>query len=291
MPEIFSNLEYPFETKFVQVDRYRIAYIDEGRSDKIILFIHGLGSYIPAWRFNISELKNHFRCVALDLPGFGKSDKTIHSGTMEFYSEIVSLFLHKMKIEKVNIVGHSMGGQIAINYVLNFAELVDNLVLIAPAGFERFTKEEIQIIKNLTKPESFLTNDETQIKNNFEMSFYKFPKEAEFLIKDRIRISEDELFYNYCVAISNSMAGMIEQPIFERLKEIKNHTLVIFGNNDALIPNKYLHNTTTEAIAKEGAEQIPDSKLVLLDKCGHFVQIEKSSEVNYLIKEFLTSNQ
>ncbi len=104
MPEIFSNLEYPFETKFVQVDRYRIAYIDEGRSDKIILFIHGLGSYIPAWRFNISELKNHFRCVALDLPGFGKSDKTIHSGTMEFYSEIVSLFLHKMKIEKVNMV-------------------------------------------------------------------------------------------------------------------------------------------------------------------------------------------
>lgn len=287
MPEIFSNLEYPFETKFIQVDRYRIAYVDEGRTDKIILFIHGLESYIPAWKFNISELKNHFRCIALDLPGFGKSDKTIHHGKMEFYSGIVFSFLQKMKIEKVNIVGHSMGGQIAVNCVLNFAQLVDKLVLIAPAGFERFTKEEIQTLRNLTQPESFLTIDETQIKNNFEMSFYKFPKEAEFLINDRIRISEDELFFNYCVTISNSIAGMIEQPIFEKLNKIKNNILVIFGNDDALIPNKYLHNTTTEAIAKDGRKQIPYSKLVLLDKCGHFVHIEKSLEINYLIKDFI----
>ncbi|MEP0861816.1 MAG: alpha/beta fold hydrolase [Ignavibacterium sp.] len=287
MSEIFFNLVYPFETKFIQVDDYRIAYVDEGQSDKIILFLHGLGSYIPAWKFNIQELKNHFRCIAIDLPGFGKSDKKIHSGSMEFYGDIVLKFIQSIGVAETNLVGHSMGGQIAINCALNFPDLIDKLVLIAPAGLERFTKEEIQIIKNITKPENFLTTEIEQIKTNYEMSFYNFPVEAKFLIEDRIKISEDDEFYNYCIATSNSISGMIEQPIFERLKEINQHTLVIFGKNDSLIPNKYLHKTTTEEIAKSGCAEIPHSNLFLLDECGHFAQIEKSEQVNQAIKNFL----
>jgi len=290
MPKIFSNLDYPFATKFIQIDNYRIAYVDEGESDKVILFLHGLGSYIPAWKFNIQELKNYFRCIAIDLPGFGKSDKKIHPGSMEFYADVVNNFVHSIGIKKVNLVGHSMGGQIAINCALNFPDKIDKLILIAPAGFERFTKEEIQIIKNITKPENFLTTDIRQIKANYELSFYKFPEEAQFLIEDRIKISEDDEFYNYCVAISNSIAGMIEQPIFERLRNINQKTLVIFGRNDALIPNKYLHKTTTEEIAKSGCAEIPHSELFLIDECGHFAQIEKSQAVNNYIKDFLSNS-
>lgn len=287
MTKIFSKLDYPFTTKFIQTDNYRIAYVDQGQSDKIILFLHGLGSYIPAWKFNIQELKKYFRCIAIDLPGFGKSDKKIHSGTMEFYSSIVFDFLKSIGVDKINLVGHSMGGQIAINCALNFPELVDKLILIAPAGFEKFTEEEIQIIKSITTPESFLTNDINQIRANYKTSFYNFPAEAEFLIEDRMKISEDDEFFNYCATISNSISGMIEQPIFDKLKNIKQKTLVIFGRNDSLIPNKYLHRTTTEEIAKTGCAEIPDSTLSLLDECGHFAQIEKANQVNQVIKNFL----
>lgn len=287
MQKIFSNFDYSFATKFIQIDNYKIAYIDEGEGDKIILFLHGLGSYIPAWKFIIKELKKYFRCIAIDLPGFGKSDKKIHSGSMEFYAGVVYRLIHSIGIDKVSLVGHSMGGQIAINCVLNFPKLIDKLILIAPAGFERFSKEEIQIIKNITKPENFLTTDRKQIKSNYELSFYKFPEEAQFLIEDRIKISEDYEFYKYCVAISNSIAAMIEQPIFEQLKNINQKTLVIFGKNDSLIPNKYLHKTTTEEIAKEGTAQISSAELKLLSDCGHYVQIEKHKEAIEAIKNFL----
>jgi pimeloyl-ACP methyl ester carboxylesterase len=290
MPKTFSDLNYPFETKFIQVDDYRIAYADEGEFDKIILFLHGLGSYFPAWKYNILELKNYFRCIAIDLPGFGKSDKKIHPGSMEFYADVILNFIHSVGINKVNLIGHSMGGQIAINCALNFPDKIDNLILIAPAGFERFPNEEIQIIKNITKPENFLTAEIEQIKSNYELSFYKFPEEANFLIEDRIKISEDDEFYNYCVAISNSIAGMIEQPIFEQLKNINQRTLVIFGKNDSLIPNKYLHKTTTEEIANLGCAEIPNSRLILLDECGHFAQIEKSEEVNEAIVKFISAD-
>ena len=288
MNEMFSNLNYPFETKYVQIDNYSIAYIDEGGSDKVILFLHGLGSYIPAWKFNINFLRNHFRCIAIDLPGFGKSEKHIHSCSMEFYTKIVYGFIQSLNLGKVDLVGHSMGGQIAINCAIKFPDSVDKLVLIASAGFEQFSDEEIHIIKNLTKPESFLISDSKQIRTNYEMSFYKFPTYAEYLVKDRIAVSNDKDFYNHCVAISNSISGMIEQPIFYELKNIKQKTLIIFGKNDALIPNKYLHRTTTEEIAKKACHQIPDSQLILLDECGHFAQIEKNEEVNSLILDFIS---
>lgn len=288
MNEIFSNLKYPFDTKFIQIDNYSIAYIDEGQSDKVILFLHGLGSYIPAWKFNITYLRNHFRCIAIDLPGFGKSEKHIHSGSMEFYTKIVYGFIQSLNLEKVDLIGHSMGGQIAINCAIKFPDSVDKLILIAPAGFEKFSDEEIQIIKNLTKPENFFIRDSKQIRANYEMSFYKFPTKAEYLVEDRITVSNDKDFYNYCVTISNSIAGMIEQSIFYELKNIKQKTLVIFGKNDALIPNKYLHQTTTEEIAKKACQQIPDSQLILLDECGHFAQIEKAEEVNSSIMDFIS---
>lgn len=287
MAEIFSNLQYPFQTKFIETRNYNIAYSDEGIGNRIILFLHGLGSYIPAWTFNIQELKKYYRCIAIDLPGFGKSDKKIHPGSMEFYADVVLKFIHSLGINKVILVGHSMGGQIAINCALHFSDLVDKLILIAPAGFERFTKEEIQIIKNITKPENFLTTDSKQIKANYDLSFFKFPEKARFLIDDRVKIAEDDKFYNYCVTISNSIAGMIEQPIFNKLKDIKQKTLVIFGRNDSLIPNKYLHKTTTEEIAKDGTKKIPNSSLILMDECGHFAQIEKAEEFNKIIRSFI----
>ncbi|MCS7052629.1 MAG: alpha/beta hydrolase [Ignavibacterium sp.] len=287
MPDVFSNLKYPFETKFTQIDNYKIAYVDEGESDKVILFLHGLGSYIPAWKFNIEDLKKDFRCVAIDLPGFGKSDKKIHSGKMGFYADVVKKFIQLIGIDKVNLVGHSMGGQVAINLALNNLNSIEKLILLAPAGFERFTNEEIQIIRNITKPENFLNNDIQQIKANYELSFFKFPHKAKFIIEDRIKISEDDHFYNYCVAISNSISGMLEQPIFEHLKNIKQKTLVIFGKDDSLIPNKYLHKTTTEEIARESLNQIPNCELIMLENCGHFVQIEKSKEINEAIRNFI----
>lgn len=287
MPEIFSKLIYPFETKFIQIDGYRIAYVDEGQSDKIILFLHGLGSYIPAWKFNIQELKSKFRCIALDLPGFGKSDKKIHSGSMDFYCNVVLKFVQSIGINEINLVGHSMGGQIAINCALSFPEIIKKLILIAPAGFEQFTPEEITLIKNITRPESFLQNDAEQISDSYKSSFFKFPDDAKYLIEDRIRFSADKDFYNYCVIMSNSVAGMIEQPVFSELNKIRQKTLVIFGLNDALIPNKYLHNISTEEIAKHGCAQIPDSELILLNDCGHFVQIEKREIINKLLIDFL----
>ena len=139
MSTIFNQIKYPFDTKFIKVNDYEIAYVDEGNSENVLLFIHGLGSYLKAWDRNIPELKNHFRCIALDLPGYGKSSKQIHSGEVSFYVEILNEFITKLNLKNVSLVGHSMGGQIALAYAIkkskpnckaNFSWLLQDLKLL-----------------------------------------------------------------------------------------------------------------------------------------------------------------
>ena len=280
MSTIFNQIKYPFDTKFIKVNNYDIAYVDEGNSENVLLFIHGLGSYLKAWNRNIPELKNHFRCIAIDLPGYGKSSKQIHNGSVRFYTEIIHEFIEAVGLKNVSIVGHSMGGQIAMAYVINYPDMIKQLVLIAPSGFETFTSDDADRMKYLISPELSYNASYEQIRINYKVNFYKMPVETEEMILDRIAIKSDEEFYPHCQIVSNSLMGLLTEPVFVRLNEIRIPTLIFFGINDSLIPNKIIHKTTPEEIAKIGASQINNSKLILLEECGHFLQFEKPKEFN-----------
>jgi len=280
MSTIFNQIKYPFDTKFIKVNDYEIAYVDEGNSENVLLFIHGLGSYLKAWDRNIPELKNHFRCIAFDLPGYGKSSKQIHSGEVSFYVEILNEFITKLNLKSVSLVGHSMGGQIALAYVLKNSNQIVKLILVAPAGFETFNQDEIELIKKIISPEILFKTSDHQIRLNYQFNFFKMPAETEEMIADRIAIKTDEDFFNHCTIVSNSLFGLLNAPVFDQLKQIKIPSLIFFGKDDLLIPNKSIHQITTEEIASRGSSKIKNSTLVLLDECGHFVQYEKPDEFN-----------
>lgn len=282
----FNQIKYPFPAKFIEVKNYNIAYIDEGDSGNVLLFIHGLGSYLKAWDRNITELKNHFRCIALDLPGYGKSSKQIHSGDVSFYVEIINEFINKLNLQNVSLVGHSMGGQIVSTYTIKHPEQITKLILAAPAGFETFNQEEIELIKKIISPEILFKTSDHQIRLNYQFNFFKMPFEAEEMIADRVAIKNDKDFYNHCTIVSNSLFGLLNEPVFNQLKEINTPTLIFFGKEDLLIPNKSIHQTTTEGIAVRGSSQIRKSKLILLKECGHFLQYEKPDEFNTQLISF-----
>ena len=228
MSSIFNQIKYPFPVKFIKVKNYQIAYIDEGNSENVLLFIHGLGSYLKAWERNIPELKKHFRCIALDLPGYGKSSKQVHSGEVSFYTEMLKEFISKLGLKNISFVGHSMGGQIAVTYVISFPNEISNLILVAPAGFETFT-DEIELLKKIISPEIIFKTSDKQIRLNYQNNLLQMPVEAEEMIADRTAIKDDDEFINHCTVVSNSLFGLLKAPVFNRLKEIKIPTLIYFG--------------------------------------------------------------
>lgn len=285
--ESFDDLEYPFETKKIKLDNdIELAYMDEGQGEPLIL-IHGLGSYSPAYKKNIEQLRNEYRVIAIDLPGYGKSTKKNYEYSMSFFANVVHDFMDKMNIEKASLVGHSMGGQISMMTALSYPESVDKLILIAPAGFETFTAGQKEWFRGVITKKGVMLTPVESIIANIGYNFYDMPEDAQFMIDDRIEMRTAKEFEGYAYANEKSVSGMVDEPVFDYLDQIKAPTLVIFGKNDNLIPNRFLNPGKTEAIAKQGAEKIPNSEMHIVSKAGHFVHFEKSEEVNQIISAFL----
>ena len=283
-----SELKYKYDVKYAQLDEdTKIAYVDEGEGQPII-FIHGLGSYIPAWRKNIGELKNKFRCIAIDLPGYGKSSKIPHSGKMTYYSDIVMKFANKLNLKKFTLAGHSMGGQISMVTALENPTRIQNLILVAPAGFERFHKGQKQWFRDVMTFDLVRLTPVDAINSNLAVNFYNMPKDAEFMISDRIAMRKANDFEHYCYTVIQSVKGMVDQPVIDVLDKIKQRTLIFFGENDNLIPNRYLNPGKTAKIANYGANKIPNSTLVMAPKTGHFAMFENYNLFNNKVVEFLS---
>lgn len=283
------DFAYPFETKWVQLaDSLDIAYVDEGSGPYTLLMIHGLGTYLPTWRKNVEGLREHFRCIAVDLPGYGKSTKAAHPHGMAFFAATLQLFIEKSGLEHVVLVGHSMGSQIAVAMALEHPEAYEALVLLAPAGFETFSDADRQWFANFAKPEIYLSFTEEQIIRNFHLNFFAFPEDAQFMIDDRLYMRQTVEYNRYCQMIPRCVSSMLQEPVFERLSEVNIPTLVIYGENDALIPNRLLHpELTTLGVAKAGVEKLSDARLVMVPQSGHMVQWEGADPVNEAIRAFL----
>ncbi len=283
-----SDMQYPYPVKLAALDNtISVAYMDEGSGNQTLVFIHGLGSYAPAWKKNIEGLKNEFRCIAIDLPGYGHSSKGDYVGDMRYYADIVAEFIRKLDLKNVTLVGHSMGGQIAVTTGLSYPELMNQLILVSPAGYEQFTNGQRQWFREILTPDAVRLTTVTQIRENFATNFFHFPKDAEFMIQDRIAMRSADDFRWYCDIIPKNVRGMVNDPVYDLLPKLTMPVLSLFGEYDNLIPNRFLNGGSTVEVAKKGSSQIPQSVLIMIEKAGHFVQFEKSEEVNAAIRGFL----
>jgi pimeloyl-ACP methyl ester carboxylesterase len=249
--------------------------------------IHGLGSYLPAWKKNISELSKNYRVIAVDLPGYGKSSKAPHSGLMTFYAGVIGELIQKLDLGPVNLAGHSMGGQISMVLALEKPELVKRLILVDPAGFESFTAGQKNWFKDVMTPNLVRLTTVEAIESNLASNFYRMPEDAKFMIEDRIAMRDASDFDNYCLAVARSVHGMVDEAVLEKIPQIKTPTLIFFGENDMLIPNRYLNPGFTSKIAENGAALIKGSKLVMVPKCGHFMMFEKPEVFNTETRNFI----
>lgn len=286
----YSDLNYGFEVKKIGVRNINIAYIEQGNSDEVLILIHGLGTYAKGWSRNIEALSEHYRVIAVDLPGYGHSDKGYYEYTMDFNAKVLVEMLDQLKIEKATLIGHSMGSQIAITIGLNYPERVNKLVLISPAGFERFNEGEGAWMMKVMTPELVRDTPIRSVDVNLRYNFYEMPPEAEFLITERIQLRGAKDFERYCYAVSKNVEGMIKGYVYDRLSDISQPTLILWGENDQLIPNRYLHAGWTKKIAAIGEKEIPNNQTILFPECGHFVQFEKPEETNRAIIKFMINN-
>lgn len=258
---------------------------------RTLLFIHGLGSNLKFWRYQLDAFASQgYRVLALDMLGYGKSDKPASFPyTMEAMAEVVREVAAAANADRPILIGHSMGGQVALSFAIRFPEDLSAMVLTSPAGFERFSRREKAWFRKVFSSALVKGASEEAIwrnirKNNFD----DWQDEYEWLIEERVRVAKTPEFDQYAYANVKSVQGLTETDfVRDNLDKIKVPTLIIHGDEDRLIPNPFMHGGPTRDIMEYGHRGISGSRLITLENCGHMIQIDCSKRYNRDVSSFV----
>lgn len=256
-----------------------------------LLFIHGLGSNLKFWRYQLDSFADRgYRVVALDMLGYGKSDKPASFPyTMEAMAEVVREVSRAVGLERPILIGHSMGGHVALAFAIRFPKELSALVLTSPAGFEAFSRREKAWFRDAFSSALVKGATEEAIWRNVRRNnFDNWKDEYEWLIEERVRVAKTPEFDQYAYANVKSVHGLTETNfVRENLEKIQVPTLIIHGDHDRLIPNPYMHGGPTRAIMEYGHRHIEGSRLITLEGCGHMIQMDCSRRYNEDVGAFL----
>jgi len=262
----------------VSIDNLRIHYKDTGPKDApVLLLLHGFGSSLQTWDVWAEKLDKKYRVIRLDLPGFGLTGPS----PSDDYSELNDLntltrFVDSLGITDLSVVGHSMGGKIAWTFAAAHAERVKALVLMAPDGFPQ--PEAIG-----TKPYAMPAIMGVM---KFSLPKYFVRKSIEPAFVD-VNELDDQLVNRYhdmlrAPGVRAAILARANQTIYTdpvpRLKQIKAPTLLIWGEEDKMIPSS---NATSYAGVLENSET------VLIPKLGHLLHEEHAEIGLAKVTEFL----
>ena len=267
--------------QMLDVDGLKVHYKETGpQAAPALLLMHGFGSSLQAWDDWSLKLEQKYRVIRLDLPGFGLTG----ASPANDYSEekdlaILTHFADKLGLEKFSIIGHSMGGKMAWTLAASQPERVQALVLMAPDGFPEAkdigTKPyEVPAVMGLIK--YFLPK--YLVRKSIEPAF----AEADALSDARVNRYYDMLRAPGVRAaiLERSNQTIYTDPV-PRLKAIKAPTLLIWGEQDQMIPSTN---------AKSYANVLSNSTTVLVPKLGHLLQEEQPEKGLTAVMQFLDSH-
>jgi pimeloyl-ACP methyl ester carboxylesterase len=270
----------------------RVSYVELNPGGmETVVFIHGLGSYLKFWRYQLDVFAaKGYRVLAVDLPGYGKSDKPASFPyTTEAMADVVAELVQVTGAGRPILVGHSMGGQTALSYAIRRPEGLRALVLTSPAGFEEFSRREKDWLRRVFTVRLVQQADEYAVWGSIRRAnFARWRPELTWLVEERVRLAAGPEFESYAYANVKTVAGLAENEfVRSSLGLVKAPTLIVHGDRDELIPNPYLHGGFTSSVMRWGHERIAGSRLVSLPRCGHTVQMDCPREYNEAVLAFL----
>jgi pimeloyl-ACP methyl ester carboxylesterase len=271
----------------------RVAYLELGRGGPkgTLVFIHGLGSYLKFWWFQLDAFAAEgWHVVALDLPGYGKSDKPASFPyTMEAMADAARELTRALGVSRPVVVGHSMGGQTALSWAIRYPEELRALVLTSPAGFEAFSPREQAWFQAVFSASLVKKTPEYGIWGSVaQANFQRFRPELRWLVEERVRLVGSPAFDAYAYAQVRSVQALASNDfVRQSLGQVRAPTLIVFGEEDRLIPNPFLHGGFTRGIMAAGQAAIPGARLSGLAGCGHSVQLDCPAEYGAAVRSFL----
>jgi pimeloyl-ACP methyl ester carboxylesterase len=243
-----------------QVDKFK--YIEEGEGEPLLL-LHGLFGALSNFGDLINYFKNHNKVVVPLLPLL---DMDLLHTSVGGLQKFVHKFIEYQDYQNVHLLGNSLGGHVGILHVLKQPERIKSLILTGSSGlFENGMGD--------TYPKR---GDYDYIKKKTELTFYDPKVASKELVDEVYEIVNNRLKAIKIIALAKSA---IRNNLGEDINQIKQPTLLIWGNNDSITP---------PFVGREFQRLIPNSELHFIDKCGHAPMMEVPEEFNRILHKFLT---
>jgi len=240
----------------------KFRFIEEGQGEPLVL-LHGLFGALSNFMDLIDYFRHHYKVVVPMLPLFELDLLHTSVGGLQ---KFVHKFLEHRDYTECHLLGNSLGGHVALLYVLKHPDRIKSLILTGSSGlFENGMGD--------TYPKR---GDYEYIKKKTELTFYDPAVATKELVDEVYHIVNERLKAIKIIALAKSA---IRNNLGEELNQIQQPTLLIWGNNDTITP---------PFVGREFNKLIPNSELHFIDKCGHAPMMEVQKEFNRILHQFLT---
>lgn len=276
---------YPFQSRFITVENHQLHYIDEG-TGATLLFVHGTPEWSFGFRDLVKNLREKFRCIAIDFLGFGLSDKPSDGDyTCAGHSRRLTKVIQQLGLKDINIVANDFGGSISLSYALDHPDNVGKIVLfntwmrslkddkhysgpakIVNSWIGKFLYLTMNAPVNMIMPQAY--GD----KKKLSPEVHRHYKEA---------LPKGKRTAAYAFAQELTTANEWWQGLWEKIHTLDAGKFLFFwGMKDKFVPPYEMENWKT---------RLPGSRFVLFEDAGHFVQEEKPLEMSKAIDEFISA--
>jgi pimeloyl-ACP methyl ester carboxylesterase len=267
----------------VEVDGTPVNYVDIGEGElEPIVFVHGLGGQWQNWLENIPRAALERRVIAVDLPGFGRTPMPRERVTISGFGRCVDALCENLSLGRVDMVGNSMGGYVAAEVAIQFPERIDQLILVSAAGITSadIARRPIYTAGRIaTAMVSYGAARHRQIASRPKSRHMALALVARYPSLLRADLAFEGFFKGAGKpGFDDALRACLEYDFRDRLPEIRQPTLIVWGEKDSIIPVKD---------AAEFERLIPDSRKVVMRDTGHIPMAERPGTFNDLMMEFL----
>jgi pimeloyl-ACP methyl ester carboxylesterase len=260
------------DEKFVTVNRNKIRYLEDGKSDQNILLLHGLGGYAERWSNAMPFLAKKFHLYVPDMIGYGQSDKPTADYTPEYFVKFVFDFMEAVGIKNTVMMGTSLGGQVVIECAATQLPTIKKIILISPAGIMRKSTPTLDAYTMAA-----LYPSKETVKTAYQMMVGPGKQVSEISIE---RFITNMSRPNAKMAFLSTLLGLKNAPdIYDKLEKITVPTMLIWGKEDNLIPFEY---------SQQFILSINNCKFVPMEGCGHSPYVEAPEKFSELVIKFLS---
>jgi pimeloyl-ACP methyl ester carboxylesterase len=271
------------EGSYVEVEGLRLHYVERGSGDPVLM-LHGWPTSAYLWRNVLPGVGEGSRAIALDLPGFGRSDKPLGASySFRFFDRALTGFLDALEIERIGLAVHDLGGPVGLYWASQHPERVSALALLNTLVFARPSWAVVAFIAAARTPgiRSWLTSPAGIA---FAMRFGVTDKDR---LDDATIAAYQEPFADDEARRVLRKAGTGLHPAglreIERwLPTIKVPVQILYGEKDRILPD-------VAKTMRKVAERVPQAQVQTLPDCGHFCQEERPEEIGSVLGRFFSS--